>query len=115
MQTITRLWIGLIALVLLSPLGLILPAEFGARSAWGEWSADEMQSLVGYVPRGMEQLSTIWHAPMPDYAMRGQEHASLHSLSVSYILSGLMGMALVVLLSVLIGRVLAKRENYDAS
>lgn len=32
-----KLWIGIGALIVLSPLGLILPDQFKAGSAWGEW------------------------------------------------------------------------------
>ena len=72
MRTTRKLWIGLGALIVLSPLGLILPARFGAGTAWGEWSAEELRKLVGYVPKGM---SAGWNAPLPDYVARGRENA----------------------------------------
>ena len=115
MKTMVKLWIGLLILILLSPLGLILPAKFGAGSAWGEWSSDELQKLVGYVPSGMSRTVDSWKAPMPDYAMKGQENASLHKLSFSYILSGLLGAAVVVGVTILIGRMVAKNDEPDDS
>ena len=110
-----KLWIGLAVLVFVSPLGLILPARFGAGSAWGEWSADELDKMVGYVPGGMDRVADLWHAPMPDYALKGQESAPLHALGVSYILSAVIGVVIVVALTLLLGRILARRESKDES
>ena len=101
----------MIALILLSPLGLILPAKLGAGSAWGEWSSEEIRKLVGYVPKGMSKLGELWKAPMPDYALKGQENAPVHTLSVSYIVAGILGAAVVAALAILIGKLLAHREN----
>jgi hypothetical protein len=115
MKAVTKLWIGLLALVLLSPLGLILPARFGAGSAWGEWSAEEIGKLVGYQPSGMARLGNVWKAPMPDYAFKGQESAPLHMLSIWYVVSGLLGLVVVAGVALLLGKVLARRERPDAA
>jgi hypothetical protein len=115
MKATTKMWIGLAALVVLSPLGLILPAKLGAGSAWGEWSGEEIRKLVGYLPSGMARLADLWNAPMADYALKGQESAPLGVLSLSYILSGVVGVGMVTLVAVLIGKVLARRERSDAS
>jgi hypothetical protein len=115
MKATTKLWIGLLALVVLSPLGIVLPAKFGAESAWGEWSGEEIQKLVGYLPSGMSQLADLWKAPLPGYALRGQESAPLGALSLSYIASGVLGVAVVVGVSILLGKALARRESSDAS
>ncbi len=81
-----RIAIVLGALVLLTPLGLYIPAHFHAGSAWGEWSSDEIKAEVakitgvkeGYVPAGIAHAEQHgWQAPMPDYALRGQEDAKL--------------------------------------
>ena len=111
MKSTTKLWIGLIALILIFPLGLILPAKLGAGSAWGEWSSEEIRKLVGYLPKGMSKLGDLWKAPMPDYALKGQENAPVHTLSVSYIVAGILGAAVVAALAILIGKLLAHREN----
>ena len=115
MKTVTKLWIGILVLVVLSPLGLILPARFGAGSAWGEWSVEEIHHLTGYVPQGMRNIAYIWNAPLPDYSLRGQESAGTTALSASYILSAIIGIGLVAGLAYLIGRILAHREHPDAS
>ena len=88
-----RLWIALIVLALASPLGLYLPRLLKAGSAWGEWGVDEVKRMIGYVPTGMEQTADTWKAPIPNYRLPGQEQAPLSRLSLSYILSALIGMA----------------------
>jgi hypothetical protein len=112
MKSTVKLWIGVAALILLCPLGLIIPAKFGAGSAWGEWSSEEIKKLVGYVPSGVSRLGELWKAPMPDYAFKGQEGAPIHTLSVSYIISGVVGVIIVTLIAILLGKALAKRENH---
>ena len=102
------IWIGV--LVVLSPLGLILPEHFKAGSAWGEWGADEMQKLVGYVPKGLAKLSSLWNAPMPDYAFKGWEEKGLSHLSFVYIISAIVGIGLTTLIVMAIGRLLVEKE-----
>lgn len=110
----TKLWIGLMILVILSPLGIILPARFNAGSAWGEWSAQEIQKLTGHAPSGMAEHAGKWKAPMPGYAFQGQAKDSIAARSISYLISGIIGVAIVLLLALLIGRILAKREKSDS-
>ena len=106
-----KLWIGLGILALLSPLGLVLPEHFKAGSAWGEWGADEMQKLVGYIPQGLEKLASIWNAPMPDYAFKGWEEKGLSHLSFAYIISAIVGIGVIVLVIIGIGKLLVKKEK----
>jgi hypothetical protein len=95
----------------LSPLGLILPDRFKAGNAWGEWGADEMEKLVGYVPQGLKRLSNVWTAPLPDYALKGWEKKGLAHLSLAYILSAIVGIALVTLIIGLLGKGLVKKSE----
>ena len=87
---------GLIALVILSPMGLYLPTKFAAGSAWGEWSANEIGKMAGYVPQQLKHTGSIWHAPLPDYAIpkQGMPH-------LSYIVSAVIGVAVLMLVVVL--------------
>lgn len=101
---VVRLGIAIGVLVVASPLGLYLPAKLAAGSAWGEWSADEIEKLTGLVPAGLSKLESLWHAPMPDYALRGHESNSLAALGVMYILSGAVGALLLALAVVLLRR-----------
>ena len=87
-----KLWIGLILLALASPVGIILPDKFNAGDAWGEWDADKLKEMLGFVPRNLAKLSGLWHAPMPDYGFA--ENASPAIQYVGYITSGILGIAL---------------------
>ena len=109
MKITTKLWIGVGALIILSPLGLIIPDHFKAGSAWGEWGADKIQKLVGYVPKGLGKLSSLWNAPMPDYAFRGWEERGLPQLSFAYIVSAGIGIIAVILLVWFIAKMLIKK------
>lgn len=111
MKIVTKCWIALGVFVLLSPLGLILPEHFKAGSAWGEWGADEMEKLVGYVPQGLKHLSELWSAPMPDYAFKGWEEKGLTHLSFAYILSAIVGVILIALAVWLLGKLLVKKDE----
>jgi len=111
MKLITKFWIVIAVLIVLSPLGLILPEHFKAGSAWGEWGADEMQKLVEYIPKGLEKLSNLWKAPMPDYAFKGWEEKGLPHLSFAYIMSAVIGIGIIVLVIMVIGKLLAKKGD----
>ncbi len=93
MTTIKKLWIGIGILALLSPLGLIIPALFGAGGAWGEWGLEEVKKLVGYIPAGMQRLAHTWKSPMPDYTLSGQK-PGLAGQSIGYVLSAIAGIAI---------------------
>ena len=109
MKITTKLWIGLGVLILLSPLGLLLPTLFKAGGAWGEWEMDEVKKLVGYVPKGLEKLAPLWNAPLPDYAFKGWEEKGLSHLSLAYIISAIAGMAVIVSATLVIGKLLTKK------
>jgi PDGLE domain len=103
--------VAMIVMALLSPIGLYLPRIVKAGSAWGEWTVWEIRTMVGYAPEGLEKTAEAWRAPMPDYALPGQENASLPSLSVSYILSGVIGMLCCGGAAWLVGRRLADKRS----
>jgi hypothetical protein len=110
MKITVKLWIFLGVLVAFSPLGLFLPLRFRAGSAWGEWSTEEIKNMVGYIPKGLGKLSDLWRAPFPEYAFKGYEEKGLFSLSFAYMISAVLGIILIVLLVLLIGKSLA-RDN----
>lgn len=111
MKLTAKLWIGIGILALLSPLGLLLPERFKAGSAWGEWSADDMRTLTGYVPGGLKKLSSLWNAPLPDYALKGWEEKGMPHLSFAYILSAALGIVTIVIAVLFIGRILVKKDK----
>lgn len=111
MKTITKLWILVAILAFLSPAGLILPHIFKAGAAWGEWGADEIRDLIGYIPLGLEKFASLWSAPIPDYAFRNWETKPLSDLSFAYIISAISGIALIILVILLIGKLLIKKDE----
>jgi len=110
-----RLWAGLALLAFLTPLGILLPWLLGSGGAWGEWGAEELKAMTGWVPAGLAKLSELWHAPAPDYGPPGGEGLPILVQSVWYILSALTGSALVAGLVLLVRRWLWGRKQNDAS
>ena len=107
------LWIGLALLMIATPLGLL-----AAGTAWGEWAPADFKDAAmrqqiatasgaaappATAPQGLEKLSTIWTAPMPDYAPPFLKHEGF-----GYVLSALFGSGLVLLVFVLLGWVAGK-------
>ena len=96
------IYASLVALVCLSPLGLL-----AAGTAWGEWGADEIKGVVssgkplGFVPAGMEK-GFSYGALFPDYAMSGLPEW------LGYVLSAVVGVAILVIVFKLLG--LARKD-----
>jgi hypothetical protein len=110
MREYRTLWIALLVMALLSPLGLYLPGLFESGAAWGEWGLDEIRALWGYAPTGMAKSAELWRAPLPDYALPGQQNAPLSRLGLSYILSALVGMGVCLGGTYAIARWLTRRK-----
>ena len=102
-----KLWIGLVIMTLLTPIGILFPEKFNAGDAWGEWGADTLAKLIGYVPKGLMRLSDLWRAPIPDYNFGG-ETASLSFRVISYITAGFLGMLAIGLVMCLLLRLIVK-------
>jgi len=110
-----RLWAALAMLMLLTPLGLL-----AVGTAWGEWSPQELRSgskraqiaavsegtqLPEGVPAGLERLSSVLTAPIPDYAP-----PILKSTSFGYMLSAMAGSGLIVLAYLGLSSIVARRN-----
>jgi cobalt/nickel transport system permease protein len=108
--TITKLWLGLAMLAILSPIGIILPAAFKSKDAWGEWDAASLQRMLGYVPSGMRKIAGLWQAPFPDYTVGGGEGSGIILQSLAYIGSALIGIAAIFLFIRLWSRFFAEKE-----
>lgn len=93
------------ALIAACPLGLLATG-----TAWGEWGADEIAEIVvggkalGYTPAGLENGWSL-EVPMPDYALEGMNEV------VAYILSAVIGVALLVILFKLLSLVMKGRRK----
>jgi len=109
MTTTRKLWIWIIVLAVLAPLGLIIPALFGAGGAWGEWGVAEIKKLIGYVPAGMDKLGRLWKAPMPDYTVPGQKPGLVRE-SLGYIAAALIGIAVTGGLAYALARLLGRKK-----
>jgi hypothetical protein len=81
-------WLTLLALALISPIGLLANG-----TAWGEWGKNEIGQVAGFVPAGLAKLSGWYKALMPDYNVRGWE--GFTKSAVGYIMSALLGIALI--------------------
>ena len=100
------LYILMAVLIVLTPLGLLATG-----TAWGEWGADEIASLVsggsqlGYTPSGMTngfELSTLF----PDYSMSGLPEWT------GYILSAIVGVALLVIIFKIISSMMKEKVDF---
>lgn len=97
-----RYWLPLAVMALLTPLGLLAEG-----TAWGEWGAEDMEKMLGFVPRGIDQAAEWWQAVFPDYSVRGLGEGRLAE-SAGYVLSALLGSAAVYLAAVAYMRILAR-------
>lgn len=95
-----KLWLALGVFIILCPLGLIATG-----TAFGEWGTDQLVEEVGFIPAGLAKFADFWSGSiMPDYSVPGWE-ASVGQLVGGYILSALLGVALVVLLLSCFGKI----------
>ena len=92
---------GLVVLIILAPLGLLAVGE-----TFGEWSNEEIHEKLGFVPVGLERLSSLWAAPLSDYAFPDDE--SQTGAVAAYILSGIIGVAICGGLLYYVGKKIAK-------
>ena len=100
MKTVTKLWILMGVLIILTPVGLMLSGYFKAGGAWGEWGTPELMAMIGYIPHGLRKLSSLWNAPIPGYG-RG---------SGAYIISAVVGVITISGIVFLIGKFLTRKD-----
>lgn len=99
---------ALVALLIVgTPLGLLAEG-----TAWGEWGADEIAettasgAALGYTPQGME-TGFSFDALFPDYAIEGLTDVT------GYILSAVLGAALLIITFKVLASFKKKETNYD--
>jgi cobalt/nickel transport system permease protein len=84
-----RLCALLVVLIILVPLGLLAPG-----SAFGEWSAAELESLFGMTPpAGLTSLENLYSAPLSGYTVPGA--AGFTQLSLAYVLAAIIGVSIL--------------------
>ena len=102
-----KILIFLLMLCLITPAGIILPAFFNSGDAWGEWSAQTLKELVGYVPKGLEKYSHIWKAPIPVYSINGIDKTITHR-SGYYLVSGIFGATITYIVMLIISKLIIR-------
>jgi cobalt/nickel transport system permease protein len=92
-----KLWVALLVLAVISPLGLLAPG-----TAWGEWGTEELAKM-GFkaIPEGIARLSGIWGAPLQGYNL-----PALGNSNLGYILSAFVGILVVSVVAWLFTRIL---------
>ncbi|MGG7078418.1 cobalt transporter CbiM [Clostridium sardiniense] len=78
--------VAIVVMIILTPLGLI-----ASGTAWGEWGADEVKDLIGYIPNGMNS-GFSYHALGDGYGFSGLGPVA------GYILSAVIGVASLIIL-----------------
>jgi cobalt/nickel transport system permease protein len=109
------LWIAVALLMILTPLGIL-----AAGTAWGEWTSrdfsnpairKQIAAASGHMapplqaPKGLRRLASLWAAPFPRYAP-----TFVRSAAFGYMLSAVFGCGFVILLSVMIGWLIARKR-----
>ncbi|AEM77747.1 PDGLE domain-containing protein [Thermoanaerobacter wiegelii] len=100
-----KFYIAAIVIILLTPLGLLAPG-----SAWGEWGLDEIKSMIGYVPKGMNRFSEVIKAILPDYSIPGFD-SNFFQQAIGYIFSAIVGIAAILLIFAILGRIMGKPQK----
>jgi len=108
-KSLGKLWTTVALLMLLTPLGIL-----ASGTAWGEWSAGRVSASGDRItnvavspgrptpataPAGLQRLSTLWTAPIPNYAPQ-----FVKSPSFGYLLSAMFGVGLLMAFSLLVQR-----------
>jgi hypothetical protein len=104
-KLLRNLLIVLAVMIVVVPIGLL-----AVGTAYGEWGAEELKVLVGYIPQGLESVSSTWTAPIPDYALPSLGESFL-DLSLAYWLSAIIGVMLSGGLLILIGKAITSRSS----
>ena len=102
-----KIIVFLLVLAVIAPVGILLPMAFKTNDAWGEWSAETVKGLIGYVPQGLQKYSETYKAPMTDYSLNVNDKSVTHQ-SLFYILSGIAGVAATFGLTFLISKFIIK-------
>ena len=115
-----KLWLGFALLLILTPLGII-----AAGSAWGEWSAQDFSDAQtrrqiaaasdnepppAAAPSGLARLSSVWTAPLARY-----EPPFIRSAAFGYFVSAAVGSGLIILATLLLNRLLARKPSHRHS
>ena len=99
--------LSVLGLCILSPIGIMLPAWFDAGDAWGEWSAQTLKDMIGYVPEGLAKYAEVWTAPLGDYTVNPNDSSLVHQ-SGYYIISGIFGATVSYIVMLVLSRIIIR-------
>jgi len=114
-MSLRKLWLIVTVFLVATPLGIL-----AAGTAWGEWSssqfagsggraaiaaASQAQPAPAAAPAGLQRLSTLWTAPIPNYAPQ-----FIKSPSFGYLLSAMFGVGLVIAVALAVEAILQRRR-----
>jgi len=102
-----KILIILLLLCLITPVGILFPVFFNTGDAWGEWSAQTVKELVGYVPKGLSKYSDVWKAPLPEYSVNREDSSVVHK-SGYYLVSGIIGATVTYIIMLIISRIIIR-------
>ena len=93
-RSVKRPGTAFVAMAIVAPLGLIAPGF-----AYGEGSTKDVEAAFGYVPSGLQSLSSVFGAPLGDYNVPlpffSDASAPLWHAAIGYEIAGIIGILLV--------------------
>lgn len=93
--------IVLLALAILTPLGLLTQ-----NPAFGEWTQEEIKKMLGFVPEGLKKYAEVYKFDLfDDYSVK-----FIHNQYIGYILSALIGMAVIFAIFFLLKHLMTERK-----
>jgi cobalt/nickel transport protein len=105
-----KLLVILVVLAVISPIGIYLPMKFNAKDAWGEWSKETIEKMIGFVPEGLKKTVDVWKAPIPGYNLV-DDKSPFTMQAFSYILSGIIGIALCIIVLYGLAKIFIKKNE----
>ncbi|MHB1419733.1 MAG: cobalt transporter CbiM [Bacillota bacterium] len=105
-----KLWWGLAALLVLSPVGMLAKG-----TAWGEWGLEAISKQWGYIPQGMSKYAESWKFSIfPDYSLSFGDQF-VWQPAFTYVLSAVAGLVAIFLITYLVTRVNVKEGSHGQS
>ena len=98
-KTMRTLLIVLVILIIAAPLGLL-----AIGTAYGEWSGEDLQQLIGYTPTGIQQWQNFWSALFPDYGLANLDP------NIGYWISALVGVGVIFGILLVVWKLKVRKE-----
>jgi hypothetical protein len=100
-----RYWLALVLMAILSPLGLL-----NKETAWGEWTTEELATMVGLVPKGIESVNGWWQALFQGYSVSFLGKGQFADVA-GYAISALLGALIVYSSTLMLVKLLTNRRT----